>query len=80
MGSDGDVVGRSTRGLPGLPSGFFLLLQVPAVCLPLLQYYCYCTTPSTTNKTNQTTALTSKLQRFSWKNLVGKKTIQIYRF
>lgn len=49
----------------------------PSIAILLLLHH-----PSTTNRTNQTTApLTSKLQRFSWKNLAGiKKTKITYLF
>lgn len=37
---------RYGEGLwPPFGSPALVLLQAPAVCLPLLQYYCYCTTP-----------------------------------
>lgn len=41
--------------------------------LPLCNTTATAPPPSTTNRTNQTTASISKLQRFSWKNLMGEK-------
>lgn len=64
MGSDGDVVG-------------FMASRRAFSCyckrLPLCNTTATAPPPSTTNRTNQTTASISKLQRFSWKNLMGGK-------
>lgn len=69
MGADCDIVGRRRRGLLGFPVRPFPAAASacnlsPSTAILLLLHH-----PSTTNRTNQTTALTSKLQRFSWKNL-----------
>lgn len=60
-----------------LPIGSPACSLSPSIAILLLLHH-----PSTTNQTNQTTApLTSKLQRFSWKNLAGiKKTKITYLF